>query len=34
MHLVVSGLHHRKGGNTFPGKRKLLFEIKIRKVKN
>ena len=34
-HLVDSGVQHRKwGGNIYPGKRKLLFEIKKRKVKN
>ena len=32
--LVDSGVQHRKGGgNTYPGKRKLLFQIKKRKVK-
>ena len=33
-HLVDSGIQHRKwGGNTYPEKRKLLFEIKKKKVK-
>ena len=33
-HLVVSGVQRQKGWNTYPGKRKLLFKIKKRKVKN
>ena len=33
-HLVNSGVQHQKsGGNTYPGKSKLLFEINKRKVK-
>ena len=32
--LVDSGVQYRNWGNTYPGERKLLFEIKKRKVKN
>ena len=34
-HFRNFGVQHRKwGGNTYPGKRKLLFEIQKKKTKN